>query len=169
METAKLQDQSDMLRYFVECCREKITKEYIVKIEKCLKDLSDEDVWWRAHETNNSIGNIVLHLAGNIRQWVYQYLGENQFQRNRDKEFSERSHIPKDELLKHLHSAVEDVDAVLRDLATTKLSNRYSIQGYDVTGLEVVLHVTEHFSYHAGQIVYITKLRTGKDLKFYNL
>ena len=71
--------------------------------------------------------------------------------------------------MERLRSAVEDVDAVLRELPVEKLSNRYSIQKYDVTGLEVVLHVTEHFSYHVGQIAYITKLRTGKDLKFYNL
>ena len=161
--------QSDMLRLFIEDCRKKIVKEYLVKIEKCFEVLSDDDIWWRAHETNNSIGNIVLHLAGNVRQWIYQHLGEKEFQRDRDKEFSERTRIPKNELLMHLRSAVEDVDAILRNLPVEKLSNRYTIQGYDVTGIEVVLHVTEHFSYHVGQIVYITKLRTGKDLMFYNL
>lgn len=169
METTNLKDENNMLRYFIECCRQKLTKEYIGKIEKCLQELTDEDIWWRAYETNNSIGNILLHLVGNIRQWVYQHLGEKEFQRNRDKEFSERSHISKDELMKHLRSAVDDVDAVLRDLPLEKLAKRYSIQQYDVIGLEVILRVTEHFSYHVGQIVYITKLKTGKDLKFYNL
>ena len=169
METTPLQNKNDMLRFFIEGCRKKITKEYLGKIAKCLELLSDDDVWWRAHETNNSVGNIILHLAGNVRQWIYQHLGEKEFQRNRDNEFSERTHIPKSELMNHLRSAVEDVDIVLRDLPVEKLSNRYTIQKYHVTGLEVVLHVTEHFSYHVGQIAYITKLRTGKDLKFYNL
>jgi len=169
METMQLKTERDLLRLFIEDCRKKTAKENLGKIEKCLESLSDDDIWWRAHETNNSIGNILLHLVGNIRQWVYQHLGEKEFQRNRDKEFSERAHILKSELLNHLRSAVEDIDAVLQNLPVKKLSNRYSIQGYDVTGLEVVLHVTEHFSYHVGQIIYITKLRTGKDLKFYNL
>lgn len=156
-------------RHFIECCRTKLTEEYLHKIEDCLKNLSDDDIWWRAHETNNSIGNLMLHLAGNIRQWVYHHLGGKEFERKRDKEFSERTHIPKDELLLHLRSAVHDVDEVLRDFPVENLLRHYTIQNQDVNGLEAILHITEHFSYHTGQIVYITKLRTGKDLKFYNL
>ncbi|MFA6440195.1 MAG: DUF1572 family protein [Bacteriovoracaceae bacterium] len=62
-------------RYFIDCCRSKLTKEYLPKIESCLQQLSDEDIWWREHETNNSVGNLILHLSGNIRQWVYHHLG----------------------------------------------------------------------------------------------
>ena len=156
-------------RYFVECCRTKLVKEYLPKIEECLNQLSDDDVWWRAHETNNSIGNLMLHLSGNIRQWIYHHVGEKEFHRERDKEFSERTHIPRVELIEHLRSAVRDVDAVLATLPNEKLMKYYDIQKYHVTGLEAILHITEHFSYHVGQIVYITKLRNGKDLKFYNL
>ncbi|MEW6061609.1 MAG: DinB family protein [Bacteroidota bacterium] len=154
---------------FIECCRTKLTKEYLPKIEDCLKNLSEDDIWWRAHETNNSIGNLMLHLAGNIRQWVCYHLGGKEFERQRDKEFSQRTHIPKEELLKLLRSAVNDTDSVLSTFPVEKLLRHYVIQGYTVTGLEAILHITEHFSYHTGQIVYITKLRTGKDLKFYNL
>ena len=159
----------DTNHYFIECCRTKLTKEYLTKIEDSVALLSDEDMWWRAHETNNSIGNLMLHLSGNIRQWVFHHLGENEFVRNRDKEFSERQHIPKNELLAHLRSAVMDVDATLELFPVENLSKYYDIQNYHVTGLEAILHVTEHFSYHVGQIVYIAKLRTGQDLKFYNL
>lgn len=160
---------SDTERYFVECCRTKLTKEYLPKIEACLQQLTDDDIWWRGHETNNSIGNLVLHLAGNIRQWIFHHLGGHEFHRERDKEFSERSHIPLQQLLEHLRSAVLDVDAVLAAFPTEKLHQYYDIQKYHVTGLEAILHITEHFSYHVGQIVYITKLRNGNDLKFYNL
>ncbi len=156
-------------RFFIECCRRILVKEYLPKIEDCLKDLTDEDIWWRAHETNNSIGNLMLHLAGNIRQWIYHHLGEKEFQRDRDKEFSERTHIPKSELIAHLRSAVHDVDSVLGTFPVENLLHYYQIQKYHVTGLEAILHITEHFSYHVGQIVYITKLRTGNDLKFYYL
>lgn len=167
MVTTPLVQNAD--RYFIECCRTKLTKEYLPKIEDCLNNLSDNDIWWRAHETNNSIGNLMLHLAGNIRQWAYHHLGGKEFERQRDKEFSERTHIPKSELIAHLRSAVTDVDEVLKDFPVEKLLQQYTIQKYSVTGLEAILHITEHFSYHTGQIVYITKLRTGKDLKFYDL
>lgn len=155
--------------YFIECCRTKLVKEYLPKIEDCFTNLSDYDIWWRAYETNNSIGNLILHLAGNIRQWIVHHLGGQEYQRERDKEFSERTHIPKQELIEHLRSAVMDVDAVLATFPAEKLLAHYEIQKYNVTALEAILHITEHFSYHTGQIVYITKLRTGKDLKFYNL
>ncbi|HAP36214.1 MAG TPA: hypothetical protein DCQ28_09835 [Bacteroidetes bacterium] len=161
--------KTDTDRYFIECCRTKLTKEYPKKIEDCLVILSDEDVWWRAHETNNSIGNLILHLAGNIRQWVFHHLGGNEFVRERDKEFAERDHIPKAELIRHLLDAVTAVDSVLEVFPTEKLRDLYNIQGNSVTGLEAILHITEHFSYHTGQIIYITKYRTGNDLKFYNL
>jgi uncharacterized damage-inducible protein DinB len=160
---------SDTERYFIECCRTKLTKEYLLKIESCLQQLSDENIWWRAHESNNSIGNLLLHLAGNIRQWVFHHLGEREFRRDRDLEFSQRDHIPAAELLTHLRSAVADVDAVLAVFPAEKLHQLYTIQKYSVTGLEAILHITEHFSYHVGQIVYITKLRNGSDLKFYDL
>ncbi|MDP1678405.1 MAG: DinB family protein [Bacteroidota bacterium] len=159
----------DTERYFIECCRTKLKKEYLQKIEDCLSILTDEDIWWRAHETNNSIGNLVLHLSGNIRQWIFHHLGGNEFERERDKEFAERNHISKADLIHQLQNSIADVDSVLEQFPTIKLRNLYTIQGYSVTGLEAILHITEHFSYHVGQIVYITKMRTGKDLKFYNL
>jgi hypothetical protein len=111
----------------------------------------------------------MLHLAGNIRQWVFHHLGGRDFERQRDKEFSERAHIPKKELIAHLRNAVLDVDEDLKTFPAEKLRATYEIQKNSVTGLETILHITEHFSYHTGQIVYITKLRTGKDLKLYNL
>jgi len=162
-------NQDSIQQYFISCCRNKLLKEYLPKIESCLAVLSDDDIWWRAHETDNSVGNLMLHLAGNIRQWIVRHLGEKEFERDRDKEFAERLHISRGELLARLRSAIMDADAVLESFSEKKLLHQYVIQKYTVTGLEAVLHVTEHCSYHTGQIVYITKLRTGKDLKFYDL
>ena len=159
----------DTGRFFIECCRSKLTGEYVPKIREALNALSDDDCWWRAHETNNSIGNLMLHLSGNIRQWIYHALGGNEFIRDRDKEFSERNTISKDELIENLEQAVLEADTVLKNFPTEKLQQQFDIQVYTVTGLEAILHVTEHFSYHTGQIIYIAKLRSGKDLKFYNL
>lgn len=157
----------DTERYFIECCRTKLVKEYLPKIILAVEHLSDNDLWWRTYETNNSIGNLMLHLTGNITQWAFQHLGGNTFQRNRDAEFAERTHLPKDELIARLTRAVTDVDTVLAEFPTEKLRLLYHIQKYQVTGLEAILHITEHFSYHVGQIVYISKLRSGQDLKMY--
>lgn len=168
MNTTHKSDET-ISRYFINCCRTKLVKEYLPKIEDCLSHVTDDDIWWRVHQTDNSIGNLMLHLEGNISQWVCQHLGEQEFQRDRDAEFSERAQIPKEELLTHLRSAIMDADAVLETLSEKKMLHQYTIQKYTVTGLEAVLHVTEHCSYHTGQIVYITKLRTGQDLKFYDL
>ncbi len=167
METTPV--PADERRYLIECCRTKLVKEYLPKIEECLAQLTDDDLWWRAFETNNSIGNLMLHLAGNIRQWVFHHLGDRPYDRQREKEFSERRTVPKQELIDLLRAAVTDVDAVLAEFPADRLLQRYRIQKYDVTAFEAILHITEHFSYHTGQIVYITKLRTGKDLRFYNL
>ncbi|MBW7888913.1 MAG: DUF1572 family protein [Bacteroidetes bacterium] len=156
-------------QFCINFCREKLTKEYFNKISACMKLLSDDDIWWRAHETNNSVGNLILHLTGNVRQWIVQYLGGNEFQRNRVKEFSERNKISGKELSVMLESALNDAGKVLEKFPLENLKKQYTIQNFTVTGLEAILHVTEHFSYHVGQIVYITKLRTGKDLQFYNL
>ncbi len=156
-------------RYFIDCCRTKLSIEYLPKIAACLEQLSDDDIWWRAHETNNSIGNLILHLSGNVRQWVIHHLGGEPFEREREKEFSRREHLPKQELYALLQRTVGEANAVLGRFPDENLVKRYEIQKYSVTGMEAILHITEHFSYHVGQIVYITKLRTGTDLKFYDL
>ncbi|MFA6440194.1 MAG: DUF1572 family protein [Bacteriovoracaceae bacterium] len=103
-----------------------------------------------------------ISVNGSITTW-----GEKEFHRERNIEFSERKHISPSELINHLRSAIADVDAVLEVYSVEKLFQQYHIQKYTVTGLEAILHITEHFSYHVGQIVYITKLRSGKDLHFY--
>lgn len=155
-------------QYFIESCRTKLTKEYLPKIITAVSMLPEEELWWRAHETNNSIGNLMLHLAGNVRQWICVHLGGQDFMREREKEFSERSHIPRSELIDHLRSAVMDTDAVLEHFPVADLMRQFTIQRYDVSALEAILHITEHFSYHTGQIIYIAKLRSGTDLKFYD-
>lgn len=167
METTAYREPVE--RYFIDCCRTKLVKEYLPKIIQSVGPLTDEDIWWRAHETNNSIGNLMLHLSGNIRQWVVQHLGGNEYLRDRPAEFADRGTFSKQELIGQLSSAVADTDAVLAQFKEKDLRTLYSIQKYQVTGLEAILHITEHFSYHVGQIIYISKLRTGKDLKFYDL
>lgn len=159
----------DLKQYFIDSCRTKLVKEYLPKMKAAVAELSDEDVWWREHESNNSIGNLILHLVGNVSEWIVLSLGNQEFLRNRNQEFNERNHLPLSELLSRLDLAVQAADQVLAQFPVEKLGEKFTIQKYEVSGMEAILHVTEHFSYHLGQIVYISKLRTGRDLKFYNL
>ena len=154
---------------FIAQARELLASDYLPKIERCLESLDDKDIWWRANEDSNSIGNLLLHLAGNVRQWIVSGLGGAADQRVRQTEFDERSTIPKQELLSRLRDALSDVDAVLAEFDSRRLLNPYHIQQQsDVTALEAIFHVVEHFSMHTGQILLLTKLLANKDLRFYD-
>lgn len=156
---------TELIRY----CRERLMTEYYPRIERCVNELSQDDIWWRAHESDNSIGNLLLHLRGNIGQWIVTGLGGAPDQRQRDREFSERSNVPKADLLKAFKDTLDAADKVLSEFDPALLLEVRHIQRYDVTCLEAITHVVEHVAQHLGQIIYVTKLRTGKDLKFYNL
>jgi len=133
-----------------------------------LERLTDAQIWWRANEESNSIGNLVLHLCGNARQWIVCGVGGAVSERDRDAEFAQREVIGRDKLLSLLRTTLADVDSTLRDVNTEILLERRTIQGSDVDLLEAIFHVTEHFSMHAGQIFLLTKLLTATDLRFYD-
>ena len=138
------------------------------KIERCLEQLTDEQIWWRPNEQSNSIGNLLLHLSGNARQWIVCGIGGEADRRQRDEEFAQRPVIPRGELLDLLRSTLAEVETVLRRLDPATLLDRRTIQSSDVDVLEAIFHVTEHFSMHTGQIILLTKLLTATDLRFYD-
>ncbi|MGA3324937.1 MAG: DinB family protein [Terriglobia bacterium] len=142
---------------------------YLPRIISCLKQLSREQLWWRPNEASNSVGNLVLHLTGNVRQWIISGLGGTPDVRQRDKEFSERGPLPRRVLATRLRKTVEEACRVLGRLSPEHLARVHSIQKYRVTGMEATFHVAEHFSHHAGQIILLTKMLTGTDLKFTHL
>ncbi len=142
---------------------------YLPRIASCLAELSVSQIWWRPNEASNSIGNLVLHLTGNVRQWITSGLGGAPDVRERDIEFSQRGHLARRVLVSRLRSTVKQACYVLDRLSTDDLERVYGIQKHQVTGLEAVLHVAEHFSQHAGQIILLTKMLTGIDLKFTRL
>ena len=105
------------------------------RIRHCLDQLSDEQVWWRPREGLNSIGNLVLHLTGNVRQWIVAGIGGATDIRHRPQEFAEAGPIPKDELLRRLADVVAQASDVVSRVTAEQLLARRRIQGYDVTGL----------------------------------
>jgi len=149
--------------------RSHLNDDFMPKIARCLKELSQEDIWWRAHETNNSVGNLLLHLAGNVRQWIVSGIGGKPDNRQRSLEFSERNAIPTKIIWSTLQDAVGEASQILESFPVGQLLETRKIQGFDTTALQAIFHVVEHFALHTGQIIYITKLREGRDLKFYNL
>jgi uncharacterized damage-inducible protein DinB len=142
--------------------------EYLPKIERCLAELSTEQIWWRPNSDSNSIGNLVLHLCGNARQWVVAGVGGMPDTRTRDAEFARRDPIDRNELLDLLRSTLSDVERVLTNLDPQSLLERRQIQGKQRDVFEAIFHVTEHFSMHTGQIILLTKMLIQKDLKFYD-
>jgi uncharacterized damage-inducible protein DinB len=145
-----------------------LLSDYLPKIERCLEKLNDDQIWWRANKESNSIGNLILHLCGNARQWIVCGVGSAPDARNRDAEFEQRDVIPRDELVKLLHSTLSDVHTTLQSLDPATLLEYRKIQGNDVDILEAVFHVAEHFSMHTGQIIMLTKMMTSADLRFYD-
>ena len=141
--------------------REFFRADYLRKIGSCLDVLSEADVWWRANEQSNSIGNLVIHLEGSTRKWILNVVAGRNLPRDRDAEFAERGPIEKSALLARLRSTMADVDGVLATLdEATLLEQRRLSEDETVTVLWAVLHALEHFAMHTGQIILITKLRT---------
>lgn len=159
---------NDAAQTFIIKARSFLSDDYLPKIERCLEQLSDEDVWWRANSESNSIGNLLLHLAGNVRQWIVCGIGGTPDERVRQQEFDERSTIPRAELLARLRQALAEVDATLAALDPSRVLEQRRIQGYDVNMLDAIFHVIEHFSMHTGQIILLTKMFKSADLKFYD-
>jgi len=138
------------------------------KIEKCLNELTEEELWRRPNGSSNSTGNIILHLCGNITQYILSGLGNATDIRERDKEFSSTGVLTKKELLDKLTSVVEQAVSIIRQLNPDQLLQKRSVQGKDLTAIGIIIHVVEHYSYHTGQIVFWTKLIKDKDLGFYS-
>lgn len=154
-------------REFIKRSSYHLGDDFLPKIERCLALLSDEQIWWRPNEESNSIGNLLLHLSGNARQWIVSGLGAASDARHRDSEFARREIIARDELLALLRQTINEAVATLETFDPDRLLERKRIQGLEVTALEAVLHVVEHFSMHTGQIILLTKMMANTDLGFY--
>ena len=137
-------------------------------IKKSLSDISDEEVWQKPNSSLNSIANLMLHLCGNISQYIISSLGENEDKRNRDAEFSATGGLTKAELLKKLEDVVDTAKRVIFDATPNQLVRMRSVQGFTFSGVGIILHVVEHYSYHTGQIAFWVKQLKNTDLGFYD-
>lgn len=136
------------------------------RVDTCLARLNQEQIWARNGDHENAVGNLVLHLCGNVGQWIISSIGGAPDHRQREAEFSARGDINGKELRDRLAATVSQATAVISALNAKRLSDRVVIQGTDVSVLDAIYHVVEHFSMHAGQIIFITKMRTSAPLDF---
>jgi len=165
---------TDSGQHFIDACRHYLRGDYLPKIRRALANLPQDDLWWRPNPESNSVGNLVLHLAGNVRQWIVSGVGGRPDIRKRAEEFAadgtgDASVWTAGTLLEYLAETLEDVDQVLAEMDPESLLEPRVIQGQEVTVLEGLFHAVEHFSMHTGQIIYVTKLRSGLDLRFYDV
>lgn len=138
----------------------------LIRIKHCLTQLKDEQVWWRSEPSLNSIGNLVLHLCGNLRQWTVAGIGGATDVRNRPAEFAERGPISKGELLGRLETAVEEAKKVLTSINAQHLVEVRRIQGFDVSGMAAIFDSIPHFRGHTQEIVHMTRMQLGDAYQF---
>ena len=135
--------------------------------EQGLAQLSGEEIWRRPNANSNSVGNLVLHLCGNARQWIISGLGGQPDTRQRQKEFDEPGPLPAAQLMAMLDKLQQDIEATLQEVDPPELLRRRLVQTFEETGLSILVHAVEHFSYHTGQITYFVKLHKDLDMKYY--
>ena len=157
----------DATALFLDRSRHYLAVEYPTKIRRCLDVLPSRAVWLREDEQSNSIGNLLLHLAGNVRQWIVSSVGGAPDSRYRSGEFVARDGADVEELFAALRRTLDDADAVIASLTPELLLERRTIQGRELSVLEAVYHVVEHFALHTGQIILLTKRHAPGRIHFY--
>jgi uncharacterized damage-inducible protein DinB len=150
------------LDYSIENLRQRASE-----IERCLAKLTDGQIWARGGENENAIGNLLLHVCGNVRQRIAFGIEGRPDVRERDREFSARAGASVPELTDKLRATVDEATAALGGVTAEMLSRRVKVQGFDQTMLEMIYHMVEHFALHTGQIIFATKVMTGEDLGFF--
>jgi uncharacterized damage-inducible protein DinB len=142
-------------------------EQFTTRIRDSVLRLSQDQIWMRGHESENAVGNLILHLEGNVRQWILHGVGGRPDVRVRDREFAARGDIPASEILERLEATVAEAVAVIRAVTQEQVVDMVEIQKYELPVLEAIYHVVEHFAQHTGQIIFATKMLTGKDLGYY--
>ena len=159
---------SDQIRdLLIADIKRRLIVESVPRIHKCLNNLSLEEIWHRHNEHTNSVGNLVLHLCGNVRQYLLSGIEGQEDVRARDLEFSEKGPIEKEVLTKELDALMDEVTAALDGISAEDLIREVGVQGFQENVTSILIHVTEHFSYHVGQITFYTKFIKDIDTGYY--
>jgi hypothetical protein len=150
----------DLSRAFIEVCIRRVHQAR-GNINHCLDQLQDEDIWWTPREGSNSIGILIQHLMGNLRQWIISGVAGEVDVRDRPREFLVERRTPKADLQVGLSGVLDRVNDVYSNLRVSQLLERRRIQGFDTTVLDAIYDTVGHLELHTGQILYLTRLRIG--------
>ncbi|MDE0598818.1 DinB family protein [Dokdonia genika] len=142
-------------------------EENVRMISIALSKVVEEELWTKQNQSLNTLGNQLLHICGNMTQYIVSGLGGNPDERNREEEFSTEDGFTKDELLQRLLLTVQTSTTIIDDATPENLLKKRKVQGFDLSGIGIVLHAVEHFSYHTGQIAMQVKLVIDQPLGFY--
>jgi len=152
---------------FVARSRYWLTKEYPIKLRHCLNALPRGAVWARPNQDSNSVGNLLIHLTGNVTEWILGGVGGRSYKRYRAEEFAQRDGADASKLMHDLEGVLREADRVLARLTEKDLERSVVIQERDTNVLGAIYHVVEHFAMHTGQIVFLTKLYAPGRIQFY--
>ena len=141
--------------------------EGVRRISRCLEQLTHDEIWHDHNSNLVSVGNLILHLQGNVSQYIIRGLGKEEYERRRDTEFSAKPDYTSGELLELITGTVDRAAGIIDDLTEEDLNREITIQGFRHTGTAILLHVVEHFSYHVGQITFAVKYLRDTDLGYY--
>src|SRR5436309_53558 len=154
----------DLSEHFLSDSRRFLTELYMPRVERCVVQLTNEQLWWRSNEASNSIGNLLLHLTGSTRYWAMEAIGGAPIGRVRQQEFDGRDPISTEELMARLREAVSDADRCMAGPTSDTLLETRNVNGRQLTVLWCVYHIIEHFAMHTGQILSMTKALVGEPL-----
>lgn len=143
-------------------------KEGLRMVVKALDFIDEKELWQIPVENGMSLGNQILHSCGNMRQYIISSLGNQIDSRKRDLEFKTKSQLEKKVLLKQLKETIDASIQIIKKTNEQEYLKVKKVQAFSFSGIGLVLHAVEHFSYHVGQIAFWVKFLTQKDLGFYN-
>lgn len=163
-----MRQKSEFTQLFLAEIHRRLFEENFVRLKKCLTELNETEIWYRPNAQSNSMGNLVLHLCGNLRQWVISTFDEVPDVRERQLEFEEKGPLPTMYLLDQIEAILLPLKRILRSISDEHLLKTYSVQGFEENGVAILLHAVEHFSYHVGQMTYYVKAKKAKDMGYYD-
>jgi uncharacterized damage-inducible protein DinB len=142
-------------------------QENLPRIIICINQLPETVIWQKPVAAGNAMGNLILHLCGNITQYIISGIGGEPDNRVRDNEFNATGGFGKAGLLQMLTETIQKATNIIAAATETDLLKIRMVQGFQLSGLGIIIHVTEHLSYHTGQIALFTKMHNNNDLGFY--
>jgi uncharacterized damage-inducible protein DinB len=163
-----MDDPRNVATALIDEAKHHLLEESLPRLQKAVPLLDDEKLWHRVNEHTNSVGNLLLHLEGNVRQWILGGLGGESDERLREREFSTRGGVGGATLLARMEKTLSEAALVLDRLDPERILGKRRIQGEEVTGLQAIVHVVEHFSYHVGQVTHMVKALENVDLGYYS-